>query len=70
MTVISLVVFSLPAVMHGVLSYGSYRKIEISRRISEFVFGFLLLVFPVGTFLSMYLLMPATQWRDPKADNE
>jgi hypothetical protein len=70
MAVISIVVFSLPALMHGLLAYGSYRKMEISRRISEFVFGFLLLAFPVGTFLSMYVCLPATQWKDPKAENE
>jgi phosphatidylserine synthase len=59
----------LPTLMHGVLSYGSYKKIEISRKISEFIFGMMLLAFPVGTFLSMYLILPTLQWKNPEENN-
>jgi len=65
--VIFVVVYSLPVLMHGLLSYGSYKKIEASRRISEFIFALLLLAFPIGTFLSMYLCLPTTQWKAPDA---
>ncbi|MCL2021921.1 MAG: hypothetical protein FWG81_07490 [Betaproteobacteria bacterium] len=59
--------FSL-ALIHILLSYGSYKKIEIARRISEFVFATYLLGFPVGTFLAMYLFLPATLWKNPEAE--
>jgi len=52
----------LLTLIHGLLAYGSYKKIEISRKISEFIFALCLLAFPVGTFLAIYLFLPATQW--------
>jgi hypothetical protein len=57
--------YSIPALMHGLLAYGSFNKIELSRRASEVVFALLLVVFPVGTFLSMFIFLPATQWKIP-----
>jgi len=63
---------SWPALMHGALAHGSYRKIEISRKIPEFIFVIMLLAFPIGTFLSMYVCAPLTDWKDPeqsKPDN-
>jgi len=55
--------FSLPALIHLLLSYGSYRRIELSRKASEIVFVLLFLAFPIGTLLSMYLFLPATVWK-------
>lgn len=57
---------ALLAVLHAALSYGSYKKIEVSRKVSEFIFALTLLAFPIGTFLAMYLLLPATQWKEPE----
>jgi len=63
------VVFSLPVLMHGMLSYGCYKRSETSRKISVIVFALWLPVFPIGTFLAMYLCLPATQWKNPEADS-
>lgn len=64
---VAMVVFcALMAVLHAALSYGSYKKIEVSRKASEFIFALTLLAFPIGTFLAMYLLLPATQWKEPE----
>ncbi len=63
-----LFVVGWPFFMHGLLSYGSFRKVELSRKASEVVFAILLVAFPIGTFLSMYLLLPATQWKDPEVE--
>jgi hypothetical protein len=57
--------FFPPILIHLVLSYGSYRRNERSRKVSEILFALLLLGFPVGTLLSMYLFLPATVWQVP-----
>jgi hypothetical protein len=51
--------------IHLVLSYGSYKRDEQSRKASEILFALMLLGFPVGTLLSMYFLLPATMWQAP-----
>ena len=63
---IPIIISFLPTLIHGALSYGSYKKIEISRKISEFIFGMMLLAFPVGTFLSMCFILPTLQWKNPE----
>lgn len=57
--------FSVPVLLHLVLSYGSFRRFELSRKASEVVFALLLLAFPIGTLLSMFLFLPATGWKTP-----
>jgi hypothetical protein len=61
------VAFALPVALHSVLAYGSYKRIEFSRKVSEFVFAMLILAFPVGTLLAMFLFLPATVWQSPDA---
>ncbi|TDR77867.1 hypothetical protein [Paludibacterium purpuratum] len=58
---------TLPVFSHGLPAYGSYQKNEISRKVSEIIFALGLIGFPIGTFLSIYLFLPATQWKDPEA---
>jgi hypothetical protein len=53
----------VPVGVHSVLAYGSHKKIELSRKVSEFVFAMLILAFPVGTLLAMFLFLPATVWQ-------
>jgi hypothetical protein len=60
--------FSLPIVLHLLLALGSYKKIEFSRKVSEIVFALLLLAFPVGTLMSMYIFLPATTWKSPEIE--
>ncbi len=57
--------FLLPVLLHLALSYGSYKRIEISRKVSEIVFVLLMLALPIGTLLSMFLFLPATTWKIP-----
>lgn len=59
-------VFFLPLILlHVSLMIGAKNKIEISRKISEIVFAFLLLAFPIGTILSMLYFLPKTVWKMP-----
>ncbi|MDR2625372.1 MAG: hypothetical protein LBC37_03490 [Zoogloeaceae bacterium] len=62
-----LLVFGL---IHAALAPACVRRSEQARRISEFLFSVLILAFPIGTLLSIYLFLPATQWRAPAAENE
>lgn len=55
--------FSIPGFLHLLLSYGSFRRIELSRKTSEVVFALMLLAFPIGTFLAIFLFLPATEWK-------
>lgn len=57
--------FSPLILLHGLLAIGAKNKIEISRKISEIVFAFLLLAFPIGTILSMLYFLPKTTWKMP-----
>jgi hypothetical protein len=53
--------------LHSLLAYGSYRKLELSRKASVVAFVFLAIgTAPVGFLLAVFLLMPATQWQTPK----
>jgi hypothetical protein len=68
--------YFLLILIHLALSYGSYRRIELSRKASEIVFALVLVTSPIGNFLStflfflsMYLFLPATMWQAPD-DNE
>jgi hypothetical protein len=63
--VFSLHFFFLFFLIHLVLSYGSYERIELSRKASEIAFVLLMVVFPIGTLLSMFLFLPATMWQVP-----
>jgi hypothetical protein len=55
--------FFLPIPIHLALAYGSYRRIDLSRKASEILFALMLLAFPIGTLLSMFLFLPATVWQ-------
>lgn len=57
--------FALPALLHIALAYGSYKRIELSRKASEIVFALLIFAFPIGTFLSLFWFLPATVWKFP-----
>lgn len=54
------------SVVHAILAYGTINKYELSRKASEFIFGLWALAFPVGTILSIYLILPTTQWAKPE----
>ncbi|WP_444994569.1 hypothetical protein [Aliikangiella sp. IMCC44359] len=56
------ITFSLPAILHLALAYGSKRGSEISRKISVGVGVLMLLTFPVGTVLA-FSFLPLTQWK-------
>jgi hypothetical protein len=58
-------VFILFFLTHLVLAYGSYERIELSRKASEIAFVLLMVLFPIGTLLSMFLFLPATMWQVP-----
>jgi hypothetical protein len=61
------VVFAVPVSVHLLLAYGSYKRVELSRKVSEFIFATLILAFPIGTVLAMFLFLPATTWEAPDA---
>ncbi len=46
------------SVVHTILAYGSYNRYELSRKMSEYVFGLWALAFTVGIILSMYMMLP------------
>jgi len=53
--------------LHLLLAYGSYRKVELSRKASVVVFLMLAIgTIPVGPLLAVFIFMPATQWQIPK----
>lgn len=66
-TLIITAALALPVAVHSVLAYGSHKKIELSRKVSEFIFATFILAFPVGTLLAMFLFLPATEWKAPDA---
>lgn len=55
--------FSPFILLHWLLAVGAKNKVEISLKVSEIVFAFLLLVFPIGTILSMLYFLPKTTWK-------
>ncbi|MDR1349270.1 MAG: hypothetical protein LBJ59_00550 [Zoogloeaceae bacterium] len=55
--------------IHAALAPACAKRNEQARRISEFLFSVLILAFPVGTLLSIYLFLPATQWQPPAAES-
>ncbi|MDR3159655.1 MAG: hypothetical protein LBU11_11780 [Zoogloeaceae bacterium] len=55
--------------IHAALAPACARRSEQARRISEFLFSVLILAFPIGTLLSIYLFLPATQWQVPAAES-
>jgi hypothetical protein len=57
------------ALIHAALASACVRRNEQARKISEFLFSVLILFFPIGTLLSIYLFLPATQWQCPAAEN-
>lgn len=63
-----LLVALVPVLLHSLLAYGSYRKIELSRKASVVVFVLLAITaIPVGTLLALFVLLPCTQWETPPA---
>lgn len=53
--------------LHLLLAYGSYRKVELSRKVSVFLFLVLAIgAAPVGILLAIFIFMPATQWHLPE----
>ena len=61
-----LLVTLLPLLLHGLLAYGSYRKLELSRKASVVVFVLLALgTIPIGTLVVLFVLLPTTQWQTP-----
>lgn len=54
-------------VLHLLLAYGSYRKVELSRKVSVWVFVMLAIgTAPVGMLLAAFFFLPATQWKIPQ----
>lgn len=52
--------------LHLLLAYGSYRKVELSRKASVVVFLILAIgTVPIGILLAIFVFMPATQWQSP-----
>jgi hypothetical protein len=52
--------------LHLLLAYGSYRKVELSRKTSVVVFLILAIgTIPIGTLLAIFVFLPATQWQAP-----
>lgn len=69
---VSLKVFYLvgfPVLLHLFLAYGSYKRSELSRKISVVVFVLLAITtIPIGTVLAIFVFLPATQWESPQDD--
>lgn len=62
-----LVMPGIPVLLHLLLAYGSYKKIELSRKTSVVIFALLAITaLPIGTILSLFLFLPATQWEVPQ----
>jgi len=57
------ITFSLPALLHLALAYGSKLGNEISRKISVGVGILMLLTFPIGTVIA-FSFLPLTQWKE------
>ncbi|MDR1648495.1 MAG: hypothetical protein LBR88_10790 [Zoogloeaceae bacterium] len=68
--IIVLAVFFVLGLIHAALAPACARRSERARRISEFLFSALILAFPVGTLLSIYLFLPATQWQAPATESD
>jgi hypothetical protein len=57
----------IPIVLHSLLAYGSYKSMEMSRKASVAVFVLLAIgAMPVGTIISIFFLLPTTQWKAPE----
>jgi hypothetical protein len=61
------VAFSVPVSVHLLLAYGSHKRVELSRKVSEFIFATFIFAFPIGTVLAIFLFLPATTWEVPDA---
>ena len=63
----ALALFIAPAVIHLSLAYGSFKKIELSRKISVFVFIlFAIGTIPIGPIIAIIWLLPNTTWVAPE----
>jgi hypothetical protein len=61
-----LIIPGIPILLHSILAYGSYKKIEMSRKASVVVFVLLAIgAIPIGTIISIFFFLPATQWKTP-----
>ncbi|MDR0736593.1 MAG: hypothetical protein LBF51_07165 [Zoogloeaceae bacterium] len=56
--------------IHAALAPACAKRNEQARRISEFLFSALILAFPIGTLLSIYLFLPATQWQSSATESD
>lgn len=62
-----LTLFGTPTLIHSILAYGSYRKVELSRKLSVFMFVLLAIgTPPVGTIVAIFWLLPTTIWAVPE----
>lgn len=53
--------------LHALLAYGSYKGIEVSRKISVVVFMLVAIaLMPIGTLIAVFVLLPSTQWEIPQ----
>ena len=63
----SLILFGTPALIHLILAYGSHRKVELSRKVSVFIFVLLAIgTAPIGTIVAIFWLIPTTIWAAPE----
>lgn len=53
------IIFAWSAV-HTILAYGTYNRYELSRKMSEYIFGLWALAFTVGIILTIYMMLPKT----------
>ena len=61
------IILIAPTLIHLTLAYGSYKKIELSRKISVFVFIlFAIGTAPIGTIIAIFWLLPSTTWVTPE----
>ena len=65
---IGLVLFTTPALIHFSLALGSYKKNELSRKISVFMFILIAIgTAPIGTIIAIFWLLPCTTWATPES---
>lgn len=64
---VSKLLMFIPTIVHAILAYGCFQKVELSRRISEWVGFFMVLSFPIGTFVSLLYFLPNTTWNAPES---
>lgn len=67
----ALILLGIPVSLHTLLAYGSYKKVELSRKASVVMFILLAIgTAPIGIALAIFLFIPATQWQAPTGCQE